>query len=360
MKKELGIVVLLVLFVSYGYGQLKTYVTPAADLVQQDFFGYTAQVFNIQQFGSANAIGRFKGGENAVQLDQGIIMTTGTILNEGKGPHGPNDKPNAGVYFNSSSMALPEHIKSFLVDELSLSNDVHDVSRIRFDFVAEGDSVEFVYVFGSEEYNESVITQYNDFFVALLEGDEFVGGIMNMAHLPGTQIPVCIENVNNGKSYTCTPPAGENPSNSQYFVDNCEGLTLQYDGYTVPLRAKAPVIAGNTYRLHLIVADAGDGSSDSGVFIQKGSFLVSNEEHQLNSSEISIFPNPVTEQLILYSAEPISSFSITDISGKTYSVSASKPAETNYSLSVENLSAGLYFLQVFSNGKIFTQKFIKQ
>jgi hypothetical protein len=50
------------------------------------------------------------------------------------------------------------------------------------------------------------------------------------------------------------------------------GASIQYDGFTVPLTAIAPVQCGSTYHIKIAIADAGDGSWDSGVFLEAGSF----------------------------------------------------------------------------------------
>jgi hypothetical protein len=47
---------------------------------------------------------------------------------------------------------------------------------------------------------------------------------------------------------------------------------LQYDGYTTPIYLQYPVLAGETYHLKVVIADAGDGIYDSGVIIRSQSF----------------------------------------------------------------------------------------
>jgi len=70
-------------------------------------------------------------------------------------------------------------------------------------------------------------------------------------------------------------------SYGQYYFDNGDGngtgtapdgLTVQYDGFTVPLTAVSAVTCGQTYHIKIAVGDGGDGWIDSGVFLEAGSF----------------------------------------------------------------------------------------
>jgi gliding motility-associated-like protein len=58
---------------------------------------------------------------------------------------------------------------------------------------------------------------------------------------------------------------------SIFYTQNTTN-TYEYDGRTVVLEAKAAVVCGETYHIKLAIGDAGDGSYDSGVFIEGGSF----------------------------------------------------------------------------------------
>jgi hypothetical protein len=79
------------------------------------------------------------------------------------------------------------------------------------------------------------------------------GGV-NIAQIPNTNLPVAINTLNQFV-------------NTQYFVDNENGATLQYDAFTTPLWAELAVQAGETYHIRVAIADAGDGIFDSGVFM---------------------------------------------------------------------------------------------
>jgi hypothetical protein len=82
---------------------------------------------------------------------------------------------------------------------------------------------------------------------------------VNVALIPSTTTPVSINNVN----------AVTNP---MYYVNNNASPNIEYDGLTTTLTASKPVTACATYNIKLMVADAGDSSYDSAVFLKASSF----------------------------------------------------------------------------------------
>ncbi|MES2903838.1 MAG: choice-of-anchor L domain-containing protein [Pseudomonadota bacterium] len=130
-------------------------------------------------------------------------------------------------------------------------------SSLLLTFTLASDSLFFNYVFGSEEYNEFVGSSFNDSFQLLLNGPGFTN--VNLAQIPGNGGPVTINNVNNG-------------SNAAFFNDNSAGgLPFELDGFTDVLTASATGLTiGASYTLSFNIADVGDSSLDSAVFIQGG------------------------------------------------------------------------------------------
>jgi len=232
-------------------------------LVQNVLLGGGVTVSNIQYQGAAASIGYFNGSNCNVGLSEGIIMTTGTIFNtssgaERLGPHGPNDRTNAGVNNNQPGYGLLTSI---------VGNTTFNATVLSFDFVPYAGIVEFRYVFASEEYPEYVGSDFNDVFGFFISGPG-IGSNVNIARIPGSNVPVTINNVNAGL-------------NSSYFVNNGTGVNapqnssgfyIQYDGFTTVLTASANVICGETYRIVLAIADVGDGIYDSGIFLEANSF----------------------------------------------------------------------------------------
>ncbi len=157
----------------------------------------------------------------------------------------------------------------------------NDACVLEFDFKAAGDTVKFNYVFASEEYPVFACSSFNDVFGFLISGGVTAPLTSyptptNIARVPGTNIPVCINSVNSapvGTTYpiaTCAALGPGSPFNI-YYIDNSTSTMLVYDGKTTVLTAVAGVSPCDTYHLKLGIADVGDDAYNSGVFIQGGS-----------------------------------------------------------------------------------------
>ncbi len=267
MKRILPILILFVPLFSFGQLVTSTAQNPAA-LVQNVLLGSGVTVSNISYNGVPASIGSFNGANTNLGLDEGVVITTGTVLNQNtQGPHGPNNLPDSGVDNGAPGFGP----LSNLIGGVATFN----AAILEFDFVPYSDSVKFNYVFGSEEYEEYVGSNYNDVFAFFIVGPGYPN-LTNIALLPNNQ-PVAINNVHDPVTNTFgTFPA----ANSQYYVDNGNGSSapqngsqnfIQYDGFTEVLTAKAQVQCGQTYRLIICIADAGDGIFDSGIFLEANS-----------------------------------------------------------------------------------------
>lgn len=221
--------------------------------------GKGIKVSNISKNCPDLAIGSFTASGTNLGLDKGIIMTNGKASNT----IGPNNSDGTSYIIGTPGDSDLDNILSqqgFLVSE--------DACILEFDVIPESDIVQFSYVFGSEEYPEYVCNIYNDIFAFLISGPGITGTV-NMARIPGTNTPVSIGTLNNGNpnDTTCTPV------NAQYYIDNenPSGQWLQYDGLTKVLEAKQKVVPCSTYHMKLAIADVGDQSLDSGIFIEANS-----------------------------------------------------------------------------------------
>jgi hypothetical protein len=80
---------------------------------------------------------------------------------------------------------------------------------------------------------------------------------------------------------------------------------------------------------------------------------------ELTQNNFSFFPNPASNVLNINSENNLEQVSITDMSGRT--IKTINNSNTNQlKVDVFDLSAGVYFIQVVSNGVPQIQKFIKQ
>lgn len=256
-------IVIAFLFPTVLFAQLTTSGQAPASLVQNVLLGPGVTVSNINYSGAGGAIGYFNGQNTNLGIDEGIVITTGTIAQGGSGPHGPNNQANSGTDNNMGGYGQ--------LSNLIGGSPTKNAAILEFDFVPYSDTVRFRYVFGSEEYPEFVGSEFNDVFAFFISGPGVP--FQNIARLPNGS-PVAINNVNNGSSNSgpCT-----NCSNYVYNGDGNTGpydansFYIQYDGFTKVLEAVSKVQCGQTYHLIIAIADAVDGIYDSGIFLEANS-----------------------------------------------------------------------------------------
>lgn len=251
-------------------------------LVQSMLAGQGVSVSNVTLNGvpatSINdQVGSFNGVNSNIGLDSGLVICTGKVVMI----EGPNMSPGTTV-----PPASPNNVADPDLTTLGIAMQ-NCVAALEFDFIPTGDSVSFRFVFGSEEYPEYVCSSFNDLFGFFISGPgingQFTNQAMNMAVIPGTQVPVAINTVNPGVPGfgTAVPCAAMDPNwqaNSIYYVSNAEPnpfnptTTVELDGFTIPLIAIAAVQCGQTYHIKMVIAHATDSSLDSAVLIEAGSF----------------------------------------------------------------------------------------
>lgn len=258
MKKILLPFFLLAFSTSFAQLVVDTTQTPGS-VVENVFLSngiFVANVtYNGVPMGTANgAVGSFTAANTGLGIDAGIIMTSGSATNAS----GPNDETGSTAISTFGVSNDPDL-------DLLVTSYSYDGSIIEFDFIATGDSLDFVYIFGSEEYEEFVGSAFNDVFGFFVSGPgingTFTNNAVNIATIPGTSDPVAINTVNAGL-------------NSQYFVLNNQVTDIQYDGHTTPLHASiGGLTIGESYHIKLAVADISDSVLDSGVFLSGSSFV---------------------------------------------------------------------------------------
>ncbi len=231
--------------------------------VQTNLIGAGISISNVTYTGDNRQMGDFNAINTVLYTDQnmdkGIVMTTGYATDA----IGPNT--TSGISRIMDGVTTDADLSQLT------SGLLYDKCVLEFDFVPEGPTIKFNYIFGSDEYPEFVGSGFNDAFGFFISGPG-ITGTQNLAVVPGTSTPITINTVNQF-------------NNSAYYVDNGDALFggpvepyksqpqyIQYDGYTVNLTATAQVQCGQTYHFKLAIADVGDPTLDSGVFIQGGSF----------------------------------------------------------------------------------------
>jgi hypothetical protein len=259
----LSIIIVLALLVSaiglrgatadHGVLEVDTTATPE-DLVALLLGpGIPVVAGSVNYTGHADAAGTFDHGQGIINFGSGVVLSTGLAADV----IGPNTRISTadGGLKGSTNLGQPGDAALTTLSGFA----TFDAAILEFEFDAPqyAERVSFNYVFGSEEYNEWVGTQFNDVFAFWVNG-------VNCAIVDGD--PVTVNNINNNV-------------NSHLFIDNTTGgdfgfghLNTELDGLTVVLTCEADVMGGATNTVSLAIADAGDAIVDSTVFIQAGSF----------------------------------------------------------------------------------------
>ncbi len=234
---------------------LTTGLTP--EQLVNSLLGSGVTVTSVKYTGADVAAGTFTGGSDNIGIESGVVLSSEAVSSV----VGPNQ--NSATSTNNWMSGDTD------LNGLIPGYSTNDAASLEFGFIPDSDQITFKYVFGSEEYNEYVGTQYNDVFGFFLNGQ-------NVALIPGTSTPVSIHNVN---LY----------SNLEYYRNN-EGATIntELDGLTTILTVTAPVHKGQVNTIKLAVADAGDYILDSDVFIEGGSFT---------SADFFLSPSSATSEI---------------------------------------------------------------
>ncbi|UKN03524.1 choice-of-anchor L domain-containing protein [Paracrocinitomix mangrovi] len=263
-------------------------------LVQSVLVGSGVTVTNVQFNASVplaqsiqSQVGYFDASGTTFPITEGLILATGNA----QGSIGPN---SSGSYSDNTGVAPdPNDADMAMIGSPYVQNNE---AILEFDFIPTGDSVVFNYVFGSDEYHEFSTSTFNDGFGFIISGPGFTGpfqnGGENIAIIPGTSLPVTMNNLNNGGSNTgpCT--------NCAYLIDNPPGSPdIQYDGYTVVMQAAASVVCGQTYHIKMCIADAGDIYYDSGVFLEANSF--SSNAPDINIQLVDVNGDPLNGNYLI-------------------------------------------------------------
>lgn len=204
----------------------------------------SVEIHNMHYTGHPIASGVFRGArDEGLEIDDGVILSSGFATNI----YGPN--------YNEGITGMNNVPGSQNLNMLIPGYFTNDASILEFDFVPKYNSIGFTYIFGSDEYLEWVGSNYNDVFGLFID-------FQNIAIIPGTDVPVSINNVNN-------------ISYSEFYADNPVGsnnFNVEADGMTVAVSVSRLIEPDVSHHISFEVADAGDFVLDSWVFLEAGSF----------------------------------------------------------------------------------------
>lgn len=222
-------------------------------------------------FGTVNGIGYFNKNESDFPFAEGIVMTTGNVLNV-PGPNITtlNDGSDAGWVGDAD-------LEAIISSATGQSMNSQNASKIEFNFVPQNNFISFDFVFASEEYGTFQCV-YADAFAFLLT-DIASGVTTNLAVVPGTSLPISVVTIRNQTYNTGCGSANPAYFNKYYGTigSNIYSAPINFNGVTHPMTASSVVIPNNLYKIKLVIADRADSAFDSAVFLEGGSFAISNQ-----------------------------------------------------------------------------------
>jgi len=234
--------------------------------------------------------GYFRDGGSNFPFENGIILSSGY----GVSAEGPNETGATSDLGNNWPGDID--IKTILDNQYGTNVDTNNATVFEFTFFSSLSEVNFEFIFASEEYENEweCSDNFRDGFAFLVKGP----GIPDVSGAPfgGTNI-AAIEGSVNVPVSTATihlDPA-DDPVNGflcggevqgvnyfpEFYVsndnDNINDLPIEFDGATVSLTtATLQIIPNEEYTIKMVIADRGDSSYDSAVFLKAGSFDIGN------------------------------------------------------------------------------------
>ncbi len=221
-------------------------------IFSDDFSGVEITNLHLNYCGNKNyQIGSFYGasGEgkaDILEFDSGVALSTGDLYK------GITHNPNVG---NVS--------RAFQQQDVIDGETIYDPASIEFDIVTtKPDTITVKYAFASEEYMEYSMSNYNDRFAILINGE-------NCAKVPGTDEQIAINSVNQSINSEFFRPNSNYVSGANAITSL--GLNIPMDGLTKTFVAEKRLKVGSNH-VKIVIGDYGDHSYDSVMFIKANSF----------------------------------------------------------------------------------------
>ena len=270
MKKILKFVVFLISLSTYSQNIVVDSQTYTPQQLIEDILIDSECITNINvtnviggDFGGTDqSYGYFDASGTSFPFESGIVLSTGRLVNV----PGPNN--------NLSDDDAPNWPGDLDLENTLNESNTFNATILEFDFTAVASQVSFRYLFASEEYQENNANscEYSDLFGFLIRPTTSQNQYENIALVPDTTIPVKVTTVTPGVPGSCPP------QNEIYFGSyNGTNSPINFNGQTSVLTATANVVPNQSYHVKLVIADEQNYRYDSAVFLEAGSFQLSND-----------------------------------------------------------------------------------
>ena len=257
--------------------------------------------------------------------------------------------------------------------QFTLIDETGGISVFNFDndfgyTVTEGDEVNI----------KGTIDQYNglteivaDTLIFISSGNEIIldAGVIELDESTESDL---VE-VSFGEPIVFVDPAqwlGDGTSFNFQIVHNVDDtITLRIDDNTelASIAYSELFYDNDSPQLHLIISGIGGQFDTDSPYLSgyqlfprylSDFYIIYESITQLNPSQISIYPNPTTTNLILSGKENIEWVEIINQLGETIQTISINNFETN--IDVENIAAGFYFMKIKTDTGIYSSNFVKQ
>jgi gliding motility-associated-like protein len=275
-----------------------------------EYNSFTDEIKDIGYFNSINS---------TVGIDSGIILTGSRL----EPPYGLGQPSviNPPCYFKLTP-------GDNILDSIIAPSNTLAAAILEFDFIPNGDTVKFNYVFASDEYPAQICTPDNDVFAFHISGAG-ISGMKNIALVPGTNLPVGNNSINdttnNPSASLINTSLCQSLSYPQYYVDHANDSTLVFNGTTTVLTAKSATVPCETYHLRFAIANGGNDVDEiPAVFLEANSF---NSEPLKIESKVSYGGNDTVLYEGCGSAQIVFRRTYNIQQPKTYNISVSGTAQ---------------------------------
>ena len=257
---------------------------------------FTTTGTTLTQMGIQKGIALCTGNTNLIPLAMGTNPAAANSFSKGYISSAPGEIRKSTTTINDMNL-------------LASGGSWFNGAILEFDFVPDGDSVCFRYIFGGEEYSDNInftnyqCTEYNDKFGFLISGPGVSGGVgytndaRNIARLANGS-EVGINAVNNGTVGSSATPNGAsycqaaNPdwiqNNAVYEYNGTIQGTSPNGNTKIMIAAQGGLTPGATYHIRLLICDLRDGAYDAVVYIEAGSFSSPEPTSSIHASPSSI------------------------------------------------------------------------
>lgn len=259
---------LLLLILLCTTGSLLSQITIDESMTPQQLIesiflnGSVVDVTNIQSqsgsdFGTVNSIAAFSNASSDFPFS-GVMLSTGDA-SEGTGPN--LNLQSGGNWPGDADL-----------EAITGTAGSNDATYLQFDFTPYVNQLNLSFILASEEYDQNFECSFADAFAFILT-DINTGISENIALVPGTNTPIATTNIHPEVPGQC--PAINEAFFGRYNFEPFNSpntAATNFNGQTVEIMVATELVVGHQYTIKLVIADQGDSSFDSAVFLASESF----------------------------------------------------------------------------------------